>query len=92
MSDQTNDAGVIQALLERLVKSRLPRTLAIKQRIDGGERLRDADIAFLKMALEDAHNGQKFVARNPEFHALGARLVQLYDEIVRKAIENEKGG
>lgn len=91
MSDPTDDAATIQALLERLVKFRLPRTLAIKKRIDGGERLSDSDIAYLKNALEDARHGQKFVARNQEFHALGAQIVQLYDDIVRRALENEKG-
>ena len=90
MSDQADDTGTIQALLERLVKFRLPRALEIKQRVDGGERLTDPDIEFLKNALEDAHNGGKFVARNPEFQSLGAQIVQLYDEIVSKALENEK--
>ena len=87
-----DDAATIQALLDRLLKFRLPRALAVKQRIDGGERLTDSDIAFLKSALEDAQNGKKFVARNPEVHALGAQIVQLYDDIVRRAVENEKGG
>ena len=91
MSDKTDDEGTIQALLERLVKVRLPRALEIKQRIDGGQRLGDNDIAFLKSALEDAQHGAKYVARNPEFQALGAQIVQLYDDIVRKAVENEKG-
>jgi hypothetical protein len=90
MSDKTDDEGTIQALLDRLVKVRLPRTLEIKQRIDGGQRLGDNDIAFLKSALEDAKDGARYVARNPEFHALGAQVAQLYDEIVRKAFENEK--
>ena len=91
MSDKTDDEATIQVLLERLVKVRLPRALEIKQRIDGGERLGDNDIAFLKSALEDAQHGAQYVARNPEFHALGAQIVQLYEDIVRKAIENEKG-
>jgi hypothetical protein len=91
MSDQTDDAGTIQALLERLVKFRLPRTVALKKRIDGGERLTDADIAFLKNALEDAHDALRFVARNPEFQVLGSQIIQLYDDIIRKATENEKG-
>jgi hypothetical protein len=91
MSDQTDDAGTIQALLERLVKFRLPRTVALKKRIDGGERLTDADIAFLKNALEDAHDALRFVSRNPEFQVLGSQIIQLYDDIIRKATENEKG-
>ena len=91
MTDQTDDAGTIQALLERLVNFRLPRTLTLKQRIDGGERLSDSEVAFLKRALEDAQRGLKYVERHPEFQALGAQIVRLYDDIVRKALENEKG-
>lgn len=91
MSDRTDDEGTIQALLERLVKFRLPRTLEIKQRIDSGERLSDSELEFLKSALKDAQDAEKFVARNPEFHTLGAKIVQLYGEIINKALENEKG-
>lgn len=90
MAEDIDDTGTMQALLERLLNFRLPRAMALKKRVDAGERLTDADIAFLKSALEDAQDGQKFVARNAEFHDLGIRIVQLYDEIVRKATENEK--
>ena len=90
MSDKTDDTATMQALLDRLLRFRLPRVNALKQRVDRGERITDEDIVFLKSALEDAQSGQKFVARNPEFHSLGAQIVQLYDEIVRKAVENEK--
>jgi hypothetical protein len=90
MSDPTDDTATLQALLDRLVKFRLPRTLDIKRRVDAGEPLSEADMAFLKLALEDADNGQKYIVRHPELHALGAQIVQLFDEIVRKATENEK--
>ncbi|HEY0503396.1 MAG TPA: hypothetical protein VGD42_07865 [Lysobacter sp.] len=90
MSERTDDTATMQALLERLVKFRLPRAMALKERVDKGERLEEADIAFLKSALEDAQDGQHFVARNPEFHALGAQIAQLYDDIVSKALDNEK--
>ena len=89
MADPIDDATV-QVLLERLVKFRLPRTLDIKQRVDAGERLTDSELG-----LPDEHAG-RCAARgagrgaSPEIHALGAQIVQLYDEIARKAVENEK--
>jgi hypothetical protein len=92
MSDQSDDAATIQALLERLVQFRLPRALALKTRVDSGERMTDADVAFLKNAVEDAHNALRLVARNPQFQTLGSQIVGLYDEIIRKATENEKRG
>ena len=90
MSDHPDDTATMQVLLDRLVKFRLPRALALKERVDKGERLEEADIAFLKSALEDAQNGQHFVARNPELHSIGSQIAQLYDDIVSKALENEK--
>jgi len=89
MSDEHDDA-VLQTLLDRLLQFRLPRALALKKRVDAGECLTDADIKFLKVALEDAQSGQQYVARNPEFHRLGTQIVQLYGEIVSRAMENEK--
>ena len=90
MTSGQTDAATLQALLARLLEFRLPRLLAIKEHVDGGARLDDTQVAFLSDALEDANSGQQFVARNPEFHAVGAQIVQLYEDIVTKAVENEQ--
>lgn len=90
MPDPT-DTATTQALLERL-NERLPRMMALKARVDGGARVDDTDIAFLRDMLEDAQLGQSYIARHPELHDLGGRLVQLYQEIVGKATENETKG
>ncbi|MFE0500482.1 hypothetical protein [Lysobacter soli] len=90
MSHPSDDTATLQALLERLVKFRLPRAMSLKERVDAGERMSDTDIAFMKESLEDAQDAQHFVARHPELHALGAKVAQLYEEIVEKATENEK--
>jgi hypothetical protein len=90
MSQPTDDTATIQALLDRLLHFRLPRALEIKKHVETGARLDDSEIDFLKRALEEAQQGQKFVSRNPQFHALGAQIAQLYDDIVSRALENEK--
>jgi hypothetical protein len=85
------DAGTMQALMERLEKFRLPRAMALKARVDKGESLSDNDVQFLKQVFEDAQGAQQVVARHPEYQALAVQIVGLYDEITRKALENEKG-
>jgi hypothetical protein len=90
MVDSSNDAGTIQVLLERLNTQRLPRALEIKQKVDGGERLDDFDVQFLKTVLEDAREGENLAARHPEYRALIGQLLGLYNEITRIALENEQ--
>ena len=90
MSDPSDDDdAIIQMLLERLVSQRLPRVVAIRDRVNQGERLTDFDIDFLQEAMTDAGDAAKYLDRHPELQSLGVRLVQLYDEIVTKATENE---
>ncbi len=48
MSKKSSDAGVISVLLERFNNQRLPRALALKEKVDQGETLSDADLAYLK--------------------------------------------
>ena len=47
MSNDTEDTGMIEALLQRLNDFRLPPLLELKVRVDRGETLRDSDIEFL---------------------------------------------
>jgi len=89
MSDEHDDA-VLQTLMDRLLRFRLPRLLAIKDRVDQGEPLTDDDIVFLKASMTDAQDSQHYVVRNPEYHEIGVRIVQLYSHIVGKAMENEQ--
>ena len=78
----SNDDGVILALLERYKKQRLPRTLRLKEKVDSGGTLNDADIVFLDEVLNDARQNMHIVDKHPELEGLVAQAMQLYREIV----------
>ncbi len=91
MNDSTADAGLIEVLLERLEKQRLPRMLALKDKVDGGEPLDDLDLEFLEMSIVDARKAIPIIDRHPEYQALAAQVMELYKNILEKALQIEKG-
>lgn len=90
MTEISKEEGIAYTLLERFEKFRLPRALDIKERVDRGERLSDADIAFLERVMSDAEEINRLVDMHPEFTLLYGRAVSLYQEITEKALENEQ--
>jgi len=91
MTEPSHDAGVLKALVERLEKRRLPRALAIKDKVDRGERLDEWDMDYLERIIADAQQALKFVDNFPEYQALYAHVADIYEDITRKAFENEQG-
>ncbi|HEY9199272.1 MAG TPA: hypothetical protein VIR60_07890 [Gammaproteobacteria bacterium] len=87
-----HDAGVSQALLDRLNNQRLPRALEIKEKVDAGEPLGEYDLRFLEDVFADAQAIQPMVDRHPEYQKLVARVIHLYKEILDKAVANENKG
>lgn len=90
MQDPTDGKGTVQALLERLTRFRLPRAIALKDRVDQGGILNDHDLAFLKRVMDDANQARSLAAKYPEFQPLVDQLASLYAHITRKALENEQ--
>ena len=88
---ESKDAALIQVLVERLEKHRLPVALELKEKVDQGEVLNDLEIEFLENVLSDAGKvTSQLLDRHPEWQELAARMVSLYNEITTKALENEK--
>jgi hypothetical protein len=90
MSKATGDTGVTIALVNRFTEQRLPKVMAIKERVEQGECLSEYDIKFLDEIIKDANRIGPLVDRNPEWQPLVVRAVSLYKEITEKALENEK--
>jgi hypothetical protein len=90
MSESSEDVGLITVLLQRLETQRLPRALALKEKVDRGELLDDFDIGFLEEVFSETGKVRPLVAQHPEYQELAARMMNLYKEITDKALENEK--
>ena len=90
MSDVSKDAGVIAVLAKRMVEERLPKALAMKERVDKGGLLNDLDLAFLEQIVKDAGQIRPMMQKDPRVLEVAGRMVQLYKEITEKALENEK--
>ena len=92
MADPSDDTGIIVALAKRLETQRLPRALALKDKVDQGETLNDLDIAFLEEVSDDMNRVRTLVDRNPDWQTVVEKMLQLYNEITTKALENEQSG
>ena len=90
MNNSTTDTGLIEVLLERLEKQRLPRLLAINEKVDAGKPLDDMDLEFLESSILDARKAIPLIDRNPEYQQLAAQVMELYKEITDKALRIEK--
>jgi hypothetical protein len=90
MTDASKDTGLIVTLARRLETQRLPHALALKEKVDEGETLNDLDLAFLEKVSEDIQKVRPLVDRHPEWQPIAAKMLQLYNEITAKALENEQ--
>jgi len=90
MDTKDKDKGVIFVLLERFNKQRLPRALALKKKVESGELLNDYDHNLIEEVLKDTSQISSLIERNPEYKDLAARVINLWNEIIEKDIENQK--
>jgi hypothetical protein len=86
----SKELGVIAVLAKRMVEERLPKALALKERVERGEVLNDLDLAFLEQVVVDARKVLPMAQENPQVLDVAGRMLKLYREISDKALENEK--
>lgn len=90
MNKSTTDVGLLQVLLERLEKQRLPRLLELKKKVVSNKPLDDLDLDFLETSIDDARKFLPLIERNPEYQPLAAKVMSLYKEISETALQIDK--
>lgn len=89
-TQEEKDAGLMAALEERYHKQRLPRVLALKEKVERGEVLDDFDTAFIQEVLDGIREIQPLIHRHHECLALVSNMIKLCNEITARDLENEK--
>jgi hypothetical protein len=84
------DEGVLYTIIKRFESERLPRALALKEKVDRGEVLSNYDLSFLEEVFHDSHYIAPYLSRHPKYNELATSVLALYKEITSKGLENEK--
>ncbi len=91
MTEPDKQRLIKEALFERFEKHRLPRILDIKESVDAGNPLSKMDTDFLEEVIRDGLENKHYVDDSPEdIQVLFSKVIQLYKEIISKALEIEK--
>jgi hypothetical protein len=90
MSEESEDQGIIQVIVDRMEKQRLPIALELQEKVNRGDTLNDLDLEFLDNVLHDSQKIRAMLDKYPAWQPLAARMVNLYNEITTKALENEQ--
>jgi len=90
MNKSEKDRGTIVALIERFNTQRLPVAQALKKKVDSGQLLDQSEYQQLYQVEEDLNKVRALVERNPEYQDLAAKILNLWIEITKKEVENQK--
>ncbi len=90
MSNDIKDKIILEALLERFEKQRLPRLLDIKKKVELGNKLDKYELEFLEEVFSDAKKNEHYMKiSDDQLKEIIMKALSLYKEITNKALENE---
>ena len=84
------DDGTSQVLIKRFVERRLPVLLEMKKSVDAGNPLTEGEIELLSRVIEQEKSFGGVAEKYPEYKPMIAKVIDLYNEITEKALENEQ--
>ncbi|MCF7990528.1 MAG: hypothetical protein K9M02_08805 [Thiohalocapsa sp.] len=90
MKDPQQVQGLVNVLMERFEREHLGRVLEIHRSVADGALLSDYEHGLLEDVFQEALHSHRLVSQAPEYQQLFARVVRLYRDIARQALENEE--
>jgi hypothetical protein len=90
MEQANKELGIAITIFDRFEKQTLPDLLWIKDKVDKGELLSDGDMEFLEQVSQNATEVKLLVDEQPEWQSLYASAINLYEEIIAKALGNQQ--
>lgn len=84
-----HQAGLLLVVVEDFSLHRLPRLQILKSKVDNGETFSDIDVDFMKESIDGALRSLPMSFNNNLLHEFFAHVAALYNELTRKALENE---
>lgn len=90
MDRNLSDDIIITALFKRLTTYRLPRLLELEKRVSAGETLNEFDMVFLETVFSDAQYIFPLADKHPEHQEIVSKIIQMYSDITKKALENQR--
>jgi hypothetical protein len=89
--NNTKDEAILDTLLNRFEKQRLPRLLDIKKKMQQGNILDKFEIEFLEEVLSDSNkNKQYFEDSDEKIKLVFMKIAFLYKDIINQAMTNEQ--
>ncbi len=91
MNGSDKDKGMIEVILERMGKQRLPRLIKIRDNLNNNQKLTDYDIEFLEEVFCDTQDNHHLAkdSNDEDLQIMFVKVVDLYKDIMDKAAKNE---
>jgi len=86
--EELDEEGVSQVVVEQFVHRQLPFLLKVKQEMDTGRVLSDAELELMTRMVKRAEHINTLAYLHPELKVLVAKVIDLFHDITGEALRN----
>lgn len=85
------EQGTQAVLFKQFAHERLPFLTGLQERVESGEKLSDLDLAAMDEIIGRAEGFAHLAELHPDLKPTIAQIINLYEAITHKALDNERG-